>query len=112
MPATFSSRWVAGTATVGVELHQYRHGDQLDRHPEFQRGRPLTGGYDTAAGATIEFAGGSFTMGVPPVISGSGICEFTGATLTLTQNVPPNLVLAGGNLVLGPAFQNAAGSPT
>ena len=48
-------------------------------------------------------------MGVPPAISGLGICEFTGTTLTLTQNWPTNLVLAGGSLVLGPAFQNSGG---
>ena len=48
-------------------------------------------------------------MGVPPAISGLGICEFTGTTLTLTQNWPTNLVLAGGSLILGPAFQNSGG---
>ena len=34
------------------------------------------------------------------------ICEFTGTTLTLTQNWPTNLVLAGGQRDSGPAFQN------
>ena len=75
----------------------------------FNEGGTLTGTYDTAAGATIDFAGGNFTMGVPPTIAGLGICEFTGATLTLLQNAPTNLVLAGGTLYLGPAFQNAGG---
>jgi predicted metal-binding protein/uncharacterized membrane protein len=76
---------------------------------DFNSGGALIGTYDTAAGATIDFSSGSFTMGAPPVISGSGVCEFSGTTLTLTQNEPTNLVLAGGNLILGPAFQSSSG---
>ena len=75
----------------------------------FGQGGMLTGTYDTAAGATINFSSGSFTMGVPPVISGPGIFEFTGTTLTLLQTAPTNLLLASGTLILGPAFQNAGG---
>ncbi len=75
----------------------------------FNQGGPLTGTYVTAAGATIDFASGSFVMGVPPVISGPGLCEFTGTTLTLLQTAPTNLVLAGGSLYLGPAFQSSGG---
>ena len=75
----------------------------------FSSGGNLTGTYGTAAGATTDFAGGSFTMGVPPVITGLGLCEFTGTTLTLLQNAPANLLLASGNLILGPAFQNSGG---
>ncbi len=69
----------------------------------------MSGGYDTASGATIEFSSGSFNMGVPPLISGSGLCELIGGVLTLTENVPPKLLLAGGSVVLGPAFQNFGG---
>src|SRR5208282_5423760 len=75
----------------------------------FNEGGTLTGTYDTAAGATIDFNSGNFSMGVPPTIVGLGICKFTGATLTLLQNAPTNLVLAGGNLILGPAFQSGGG---
>ena len=63
-------------------------------------GEIISGSYDTAAGATINFSSGGFTMGGEPAISGAGLCEFTGGTLTLTESVPPNFVLAGGNLVL------------
>jgi DNA-directed RNA polymerase subunit RPC12/RpoP len=75
----------------------------------FYQGGLLTGTYNTAAGATTDFASGNFVMGTPPVISGPGVCEFNGTTLTLLQNVPTNLVLSGGSLILGPAFQNAGG---
>ena len=78
----------------------------------FNQGGTLAGTYNTAAGAIINFASGNFTMGVPPILSGPGVCEFTGSTLTLLQNAPTNLVLAGGSLLLGPAFQSGAGSPT
>jgi hypothetical protein len=73
---------------------------------DFYGGGVLAGGYGAAAGTMIDFASGSFTMGVPPVLSGAGLFEFTGTTLTLTENVPPNLLLASGSVVLGPAFQN------
>ncbi len=75
----------------------------------FNEGGTLTGTYDTAAGATINLSSGSFIMGVPPVISGPGVFEFTGTTLTLLQTAPTNLLLASGSLILGPVFQNAGG---
>jgi hypothetical protein len=45
-------------------------------------------------------------MDAPPAITGPGLCEFSGGTLTLNQTIAPNLLLVGGNVVLGPAFQN------
>ena len=71
----------------------------------FGQGGMLMGTYDTAAGATIDFSSGSFIIDVPPVISGPGLFEFTGTTLTLLQTAPTNLLLASGTLILGPAFQ-------
>ena len=59
------------------------------------RGGIISGSYDTAAGATINFSSGGFTMGSEPAISGSGLCEFTGGTLTLTESVPPNFSTGG-----------------
>jgi hypothetical protein len=75
----------------------------------FYEGGLLMGSYGTAAGATTDFASGNFSMGTPPVISGLGVCEFMGSTLTLLQNAPTNLVLSGGSLILGPAFQGGGG---
>jgi hypothetical protein len=75
----------------------------------FNGGGVLAGEYGAASGATIGFSSGNFTMDVPPVISGAGLCEFTGATLALAQSVPTNLLLAGGSLILGPGFQNHGG---
>ena len=99
----------SGTSTIYVGFTNTGTVTSLMGILSFAAGGALTGGYDTAAGATISFAGGNFTMGVAPAISGSGLCELTGGTLTLTQDAPPNLVLAGGNVVVGPAFQEAGG---
>ena len=106
---TFRKSGGSGTATISVDFINTGTVTNLIGILSFNSGGTLTGTYGTAAGATTDFAGGSFTMGVPPVISGSGLCEFTGTTLTLTQNMPTNLVLAGGSLILGPAFQNSGG---
>ena len=106
---TFRKSGGPGTSTIGIGFTNSATVTNLIGILSFTSGGTLTGTYGTAAGATTEFAGGSFTMGVPPVISGAGLCEFIGTTLTLTQNVPTNLVLAGGNLILGPAFQNGGG---
>src|SRR5208282_957406 len=97
----------SGTTTISVAFTNTATVTNLSGTLSFNGGGPIAGTYDTAAGATIDFAAGNFTMGALPTISGAGLCEFTGAMLTLNQNVPANLVLAGGTLVLGPAFQNA-----
>ncbi len=99
----------SGTATVGVNFTNLGMVTNLIGILNFDGGGFIAGSYDIAAGATIDFAGGSFTMGVPPIISGSGLFEYTGNTLTLVQDVAPGLVLAGGHLVLGPAFQDHGG---
>jgi hypothetical protein len=99
----------SGTAAVGVNFTNTGAVTNLTAILSFSGGGSLAGVYDTAPGATIEFSGGIFTMGAPPLVSGSGLCEFIAGTLTLTENIPPKLVLAGGSLVLGPAFQGPGG---
>jgi hypothetical protein len=106
---TFRKSLSSGTAIISVVFTNTGTVTNLIGSLNFNGGGTLTGTYDTAAGATIDFASGNFTMNVPPVISGPGVCEFAGSTLTLLQNAPTNLVLAAGNLILGPAFQNAGG---
>ena len=106
---TFRKSVSAGTATVNVNFTNTATVTNLIGILNFDGGGTLTGTYGTAAGATTDFGSGNFTMGAPPIISGLGLCEFTGSLLTLTQNVPTNLVLAGGNLFVGPAFQGGGG---
>jgi hypothetical protein len=106
---TFRKSVSAGAATVNVNFTNTATVTNLIGVLNFDGGGTLTGTYGTVAGATIDFGAGNFTMGVPPIISGLGLCEFTGGLLTLTQNVPTNLLLAGGNLFVGPAFQGGGG---
>jgi hypothetical protein len=106
---TLSKSEGSDTAEIFVPLTNTGTVTNLIGNLNFYGGGPLSGGYGAAAGTTIDFGSGSFTMNVPPDLSGAGLFEFTGTTLTLTENVPSNLLLASGSLVLGPEFQNHGG---
>jgi hypothetical protein len=95
-----------GTATIEVPFTNSGTVTNLSGALSFNYGGTLAGTFDAASGAIIDFANGNFTVGALPSLSGSGVCEFTGSTLTLNSNVPSGLVLASGTLVLGPGFQN------
>ena len=101
----------ADTANVSVSFTNTATGtvSNLAGMLSFNAGGVLAGDYDVATNTIIYFASGNFTMGVPSIITGAGLCEFAGSMLTMTENVPANLLLAGGNIVLGPAFQNLGG---
>ncbi|HZM01547.1 MAG TPA: Ig-like domain-containing protein [Candidatus Saccharimonadales bacterium] len=72
----------------------------------FENGGTLGGTYNAAAGAAIDFASGTFTLGAFPVLTGAGIVQLNGGTMNIATNIPPNLQLKGGTFTLGPAFQN------
>ena len=108
MPAPFASPGVRAAPLSG-ELHQYRPGDQPHRHPELstvaapspapmvpRRVRPLI----------LPVAISRWVFRRPSAVRGFvNSPEHAHAY----ENVPTNLVLAGGNLILGPAFQNSGG---
>ncbi len=73
----------------------------------FSDGGALTGTYNSAANAAINFSGGTFTLGALPALTGLGAFEFTGGTLTIANNPAPALQLIAGTVELGPVFQNA-----
>jgi hypothetical protein len=62
------------------------------------------GTYNTASGASIQFTSGTYAQSGAPAITGSGVCELNGATVTLNDQIP-NFVLASGNVALSPTFQ-------
>jgi hypothetical protein len=72
----------------------------------------LAGTYYAAAGATIQFSGGTagtpMTLGTPLTLGGAGQCAFTSGYLYLPTNVIPGLQLLGGTLELGANFQGGA----
>ena len=70
----------------------------------FQGGGVIGGALNAAGGATVTFANGTFS-GSGAALSGPGTNEFTGNSLTLSNNVIPNLQLLGGAVILGPNFQ-------
>ncbi|HWD18888.1 MAG TPA: immunoglobulin domain-containing protein [Verrucomicrobiae bacterium] len=76
----------------------------------FEDGGALAGVYNAGAAAGIYFASGAFTA-ASPVITGPGVTQLSGGTLTLGQDIIPNLDLYNGTIILGPSFQ-AAGAIT
>ena len=70
----------------------------------FGSGGSVGGTYNTAAGAVVEFGGGSFVQTGTPSVTGAGVCRLNGANLTLQDRIA-NFVLAAGNVALTPTFQ-------
>jgi hypothetical protein len=66
----------------------------------------LAGTYNTAAGAVIEFTGGSFLNNGAVSITGTGICRLNGSSTTVTLNDRiSGFLLFNGNVALTPTFQ-------
>ena len=68
----------------------------------------LDGTFSASAGAQILFTSGALTYGPNVNVTGAGLTEMTGGSLTLTNTVITNLALAGGTVTLAPTFQNGA----
>ena len=73
----------------------------------FQGGGTIGGAFNAAGGAIIDFANGSFTSAVA-ALTGPGTVEFTGTSLTLSNNVIPGLQMLGGTVIVGPNFQGGS----
>ena len=63
-------------------------------------GGTLGGIQQAEAGGAIDLNGGSFVLGTNCNFSGAGISALSGATLTTTSNLPPNLQFNSGNLIM------------
>src|ERR1019366_3090692 len=98
-----------GSATTSISLPFTNTGtvDGQTGTISFTGGGTIDGSFSAEAGAAITF-NGSFTSGNAPLLTGPGAFQFTGGTLTLLNDVIPNLQLLGGTLVLGPAFQGGS----
>ena len=71
----------------------------------FYFGGTIEGTFSAAEGTAINFGDRSFTYGPLPTLKGPGAIQLNGGSLTLLDDVIPNLALVGGNLSLGPNFQ-------
>ncbi|HEY5912400.1 MAG TPA: hypothetical protein VJA21_17500, partial [Verrucomicrobiae bacterium] len=100
----------AAGATTYVSLPIYNGGVVAVQQGtlNFQDGGVIEGGFAANAGAAILFSGGAFSYSVVPVVTGPGSIQWTGGSLTLHDDVIPNLQLNGGTLSLGPNFQGGS----
>jgi len=93
-----------GTTTIDLPFNNSGVVTNLSGTINFNGGGTLGGGFSTSAGKAINFNGGSFT-GAGAVVGGLGTVQFSGGNLSLPADLAPNLLLTGGNVNLGPAFQ-------
>jgi len=70
----------------------------------FSNGGTVEGTFNAAAGTTISFSGGSFSYSTAPTLNGR-VHPVYGGSLTLLNDLIPNLQLVGGTLSLGPTFR-------
>lgn len=95
----------SGTTTFAIPLFNTGTVNTLQGQLVFTAGGNLDGTFTAGAGSTINFNSGTFTYDTPPTLSGLGTIEITGGTLTLLNNIIPNLQLAGAAVTLGGNFQ-------
>lgn len=74
----------------------------------FQSGGLIHGTYNASAGTTLNFNAGAFSYSVAPTLNGPGAFNFSGGSLTLLDDVIPNLSYTGGTLSLSAGFQSGA----
>ena len=74
----------------------------------FNGGGRLTGTFTVASGATLSLKSGPFTYTPSFLFNGAGVKQMTGGSITLLNDVLPNLQLLGGTVSLSPAFQGGS----
>ncbi|HWV98604.1 MAG TPA: hypothetical protein VNZ64_02815 [Candidatus Acidoferrum sp.] len=94
-----------GTTTISIPFNNSGTVTNLTGIIIFSGGGILGGSLSVSAGTTLNFSAGAWSYAVPPIVTGAGLVEITGGSLTLANNVIPNLQLLGGTITLGPAFQ-------
>jgi hypothetical protein len=70
------------------------------------RGSRLGGIFTTSVGANLRLNGGTLTD-AGGSFGGGGTNRFTAGTLSLSNNILPGLLLTGGDIFIGPGFQQA-----
>src|SRR5208282_3426983 len=93
-----------GTTTFSIPFYNTGTVTNLSGALNFADGGTIGGTFYAAAGKTIDFSGGNFTS-AGGVISGPGTIQLNGGSLTLQNDIVPNLELTGGTVNLGAGFQ-------
>jgi hypothetical protein len=94
----------AGATTFSLSFTNSGTVDAQSGTIRFSAGGNVSGTYNTATGAVIEFTAGNFAESGAVTVSGSGICRLSGATVTLNDRIT-KFILASGNVQLSPTFQ-------
>ncbi len=101
---TFEKSAGTGSTYISVQVTNTGTMQALEGTLYLNSGGNLGGVFNAALGAAINFNSGNFTVGAV-TLNGPGPLAFTGGTLTLLNDVLPNLQFSGGTLALGPGFQ-------
>lgn len=97
----------ADTSTTTISIPFYNSGSVSVVQGTFQltAGGTIENSWSAATGAAINLNAGSFTYNTAPVVTGAGLIELTGGSITLIDDSIPNLQLRGGTISLGSSFQ-------
>jgi hypothetical protein len=98
----------SGTATLSIQFNNAGTVNLVQGNLAFNGGGTIEGTFNAATGTTISFSAGAFSYNTAPTLTGPGTFQLTGGSLTLLDDVIPNLLLAGGTLTLSPSFQGGA----
>lgn len=93
----------AGTTTIGISFTNTGTVDDQSGTIQFNAGGNMAGTYNTAAGTLIQFTGGNFAQSGPVTVTGNGVCQQNGATVTLLNRITKFLLISG-NVALAPNF--------
>lgn len=105
---TFRKSGTGGTTTIYLPFNNSGTVTNLSGTLRFAGGGNISGNFGAAGGNTIDLNAGLFSYTSTPILSGAGTIQFSGGTLTLGNNVVPNLQIIGGSIALGPNFQGGA----
>src|ERR1019366_2624640 len=94
-----------GTTTFSIPFYNTGTVTNLSGTLNFAGGGTIAGTFYAAAGKTIDFSSGNFSGVAGAVISGPGTIQLNGGSLTLQNDVVPNLQMTGGTVNLGAGFQ-------
>ena len=96
----------AGTTSFNVAFTNAGTVDAQSGTIQFGGGGNIGGGYNTAAGATIQFTTGNYTETGTVTNTGAGLFRQYGANVTLNDRIT-KFILAYGNVALSPTFDGS-----
>jgi hypothetical protein len=96
----------AGVTSFNIAFTNAATVDAQSGTIQFAGGGNIGGSYNTASGATIQFASGSYTETGTVTNTGTGLFRQYGATVTLNDRIT-KFILANGNVALSPTFEGS-----